>query len=145
MPTTPAICGIADAVVTALNGGTFETSFTATRVYLPQKDLKDLTALAVEVVPIVDAGAVSTRNQTEHQYQVNIGIRKKVANTNNATLDPLVYLCEQIASFFLTHAISGRNEKWIGCKSENTYDPNALDSHSVFQAVLQLTFRGFRS
>ena len=56
------VVDVADAVVTALNAGSFSQPFTAERAYLPCYELDDIKQLRVTVVPKTVEMQASTRN-----------------------------------------------------------------------------------
>lgn len=90
---------LADAVVSALNGQAFSLSFTAVRSYIGQRELKDLATLAVDVVPGEDTNDIIDREETQHILSVEIGVRQKVNDLTNATLDPLTALVDEIKDY----------------------------------------------
>lgn len=100
---------LADAVVTALNDGTFSLEFTAERHYLPRFKITkgELDELKVVVVPGAFTLERFERDGLQRDDQVTIGVLKKLAVPRTAThaqllaeVDPLIALCEEIALYF---------------------------------------------
>jgi len=83
---------IASAVATELNAapaGTFEPTFTAQRVYLPQYDLKDMIDLHVTVVPKGVVVQSASRAVSQYDYSIDVAVQKKLlAITAGGTTDP---------------------------------------------------------
>jgi hypothetical protein len=98
----PRVAVLGDQLVADLNGATFETSFQATRAYLPVMQLEDAEALRVTVVlpPDLEA-APDNRSEWEYRITVEVGVQKKFSKTpTNGDLDPLVRLLEQITDYY---------------------------------------------
>lgn len=102
--------GVADAVVAALNAGTFSQSFTAARSYAGWRlKLETLDGLRVDVVPAEYADtALASQGTDEAVCRVDVVVRKKLDPSDsssgvatNAAVDPLVALVEEIARFFM--------------------------------------------
>lgn len=110
--TQPVLASIADALVTALNGGTFETPFEAERSYGAWDErLETFETLQVDVVPLTvpnpeDQG-LATRGSLKYDYSIDVIVRKRfgakdqgaTGQISNAKIDPLVRLTEQILEF----------------------------------------------
>jgi hypothetical protein len=136
---------IADAVAAGLNDASLSQSFTATREYLPEIELADgATDLSVVVVPGRLASEWATRAASRTEHGVDIGIRKKLAadeSNDNATLDPLVRLVEEI-----TDLVKGaRPDDYptaICTRVENDpiYSRQHLRELRQFTAILRLTY-----
>ena len=136
---------VADAVVADLNAATLSQPVTAARTYLPQFDLKEMTTLHVTVVPKAEGIAVASRASTQHDYSVDVGVQKKLAAGNNAEIDPLMLLAQEIADYFRFRPLVGRPERWVRTEVKAPYSPEHLDQLRQFTSVVTLTFRGMRS
>jgi hypothetical protein len=134
------IADIADAVVTALNGHTFSQPFTAARAYRPVFDLKDMTDLHVTVVPKGVELTTAGRGLAQSDVQIDIGVQKKLASGDNAEIDPLLGLVQEIAEFIRATGRFG-DAAWV--KTENTpiYSQEHLGELRQFTSVLTLTLR----
>ena len=71
-----AIIPLADAVVAALNSGTFSQPFTAMRLYVPNFDLKDMKDLHVSVVPRGVELSTASRSLLQHDVQIDVAVQK---------------------------------------------------------------------
>jgi len=134
------IADIADAVVTALNGHTFSQPFTAARAYRPVFDLKDMTDLHVTVVPKGVELTTAGRGLAQSDVQIDIGVQKKLAAGDNAEIDALAALVQEIAQFVRA---TGRFGEAAWVKTENTpiYSAEHLGELRQFTSVLTLTLR----
>jgi hypothetical protein len=134
------IADIAEAVVTALNGHTFSQPFTAARAYRPVFDLKDMTDLHVTVVPKGVELTTAGRGLAQSDVQIDIGVQKKLAAGDNAEIDSLVGLVQEIAEFVRA---TGRFGEAAWVKTENTpiYSQEHLAELRQFTSVLTLTLR----
>jgi hypothetical protein len=134
------ITDIADAVVVALNGQTFSQPFTAARAYRAAFDLQEMKDLHVTVVPkgmeLVTAG----RGVAQSDLQIDIGVQKKLATGNDAEIDALMDLVQEIAEFIRATRQFGE-AVWV--KTENTpiYSQEHLGELRQFTSVLTLTLR----
>ena len=136
------IADIADAVVQQLNSHEFSVAFTAERHYSPQYSLAELEELKVSVVPKGIEIAPHSRNSLLKTVHVDIGVQKKLDSTSNESLDTLLALVDEIASF-----LTGRNldtdPKATWSKTEN--DPIYAQEHLVqfrqFTSVVTLSYK----
>jgi len=134
------IADIADAVVTALNDHTFSQPFTAVRAYRPVFDLKEMTDLHVTVVPKGVELTTAGRGLAQSDVQIDVGVQKKLAGGDNAEIDPLLGLVQEIAEFVRATGRFG-DAAWV--KTENTpiYSQEHLGELRQFTSVLTLTLR----
>ena len=134
------IADIAGAVVTALNGHTFSQPFTAARAYRPVFDLKEMTDLHVTVVPKGVELTTAGRGLAQSDVQIDIGVQKKLAGGDNAEIDALMGLVQEIAEFVRGTGRFG-DAAWV--KTENTpvYSQEHLGELRQFTSVLTLTLR----
>ena len=137
------ILQIIDAVVTELNAHTFSQPFTSERGYLPTFDLPEMSQLKVTVVPKEDDGKLDTRASSTHDYAIDIGIQKKPPNIDNAELDPLMLLTQEIADHFL-FGKQAAGATLISPTVRILYLQEHLQKLRQFTSVVTLTFRGWR-
>lgn len=139
------ITDIADAVVAQLNAGTFSQSFTAERAFLPVFELSDLKNVRVTVVPKGVAIIPGGRSHNQHDYAVDAAVQKKLDAADNAEIDPLVTLVDEIADFFrLKRLESYPGAVWLKTENEPVYSQEHLDQLRQFTGLLTFTFRVMR-
>jgi len=136
------ITDIADAVVTELNGHAFGQPFTAARHYRPLFDLAEMAALHVTVVPKGITVERADRSRNQEDVQLDVAVQKKFEKGDNAELDPLVGLVEEIAAHFRAGRLAAYPEA-VCVKTEHApiYAPEHMDELRKFTSVLTLTFR----
>ncbi|MGD9856514.1 MAG: hypothetical protein AB7U20_16325 [Planctomycetaceae bacterium] len=141
----PLITQVADAVVAELNAATFSQSFTATRAYVPRCELPDLKTLTVTVVPSSVSVTAAARGATQQDVAIDIAVQQKLDSEQNAALDPLLALAEEIAEHFRGKRVAGFQDA-IWSKTEFTalYAPEHLEQLRTFTSVVTLTFRIIR-
>jgi hypothetical protein len=138
------IIELADAIVSELNGHTFSQAFTAQRGYLPTFELQELDRLKVTVVPKEDEGRLDSRSSSAHDYAIDIGIQKKPKTIDNKYLDPLMYLAQEIADFFLFGKRPAA-ATLVAPQVRILYLQEHLLTLRQFTSVVTLTFRGWRA
>lgn len=137
------ILQLADALVADLNAHSFSPAFQAVRGYLPTFELPDMGTLRVTVVPKQDDGKLDTRSSSAHEFAIDIGIQIKPTAIANADLDPLMYLVQEIADYFLFGKRPG-GTTLINPQVRILYLQEHLHKFRQFTAVLTLTFKGWR-
>jgi hypothetical protein len=90
------IVEIADAVAAAINDGTYAEPVTAERAYRPSFDLEELGELKVTVVPRSVNTANLARQQSQVDCTVDVGLQQRVDAGDDARLDALLDLAEEI-------------------------------------------------
>ena len=139
------VTDIADAVVQELNAGTFSTPLEAKRHYRPIFDLAEMQDLHVTAVPKGLTIERLDRSRNQHDVQVDIAVQKKCQTADNAELDPLMALVEEIADFFRLRRLTAcPGAVWIRTENVPIYAPEHLDELRQFTSVLTLTFRVVR-
>lgn len=148
------IVDIADAMIAILNDASeseaLSQSFTASRYYVPIKDIKDLAVLWVSVVPTEinnEFFIISRGIRRNFEYTVDIGIQKVIgkgrmtADQINEACDPLMLLSEEITDLFNSPSLEGY-EAAKATKVENRpiYSPHHVDEYRVFTSVVSVTF-----
>lgn len=131
---------IAEAVVAALNGHTFSQPFTAQRAFRPVFDLAEMKDLHVTVVPKGVELSTAGRGLAQSDVQIDIGVQKKLAAGDNAEIDALIGLVQEVAEFVRATGRFG-DAAWV--KTENTpiYSQEHLGELRQFTSVLTLTLR----
>lgn len=138
----PLITQVAEAVVAALNAATFSQPIAAARSYLPRVELADLKTLKVTVVPSSVSIVTASRGQTQRDVAIDVAVQKKLANEQNADLDPLLTLAEEIAEHFRGKRLdSFPDAAWVKTEFKPIYAPEHIEQLRTFTSVLTLTFR----
>lgn len=144
---------IADAVVSLLSAGVvahaFGTgvTFTPARVYLPLKDAKDLTALAVLVYPAGDKSERLSRSATAlHEVAVQVGIYQRLpastdptAASANTTIDAFAEIGEKIADYFTPGQYGGAT--FVKTETPAIVDHEFLHEKRIMFSVIVATFQ----
>ena len=138
------VVDVSEAVVGDLNAGSFSQSFTAERHYLPLYDLKALKTLRVTVVPSGNAIEAKARRTAQHDVEIDVAVQQKLADTDNAAVDPLMTLVEEIADHFRFKRLTAPDAVWVKTENEPVYAQEHLDEYRVFTSLLTLTFRILR-
>lgn len=104
---------IVDALNNVANSDKFTEEFTAVRAYTLTKDWSDYTeAPEVIVIPRKEINQPEDRGDDRFTLGVGIAVIRQVADTNVATIDPLILLPESIRDFLM-------NRDMAGCEYEN--------------------------
>jgi len=134
------IADIAEAVKDDLNVETFSEDFAAVRSYQPTYELADMGTLHVTVVPKAIAETPGTRHSSHFNYDIDIGVQKKIAATTD--IDGLITLVREIAAFLARHRLVAQPEAlWVGTINEPIFAPDHLEQMRQFTSVLTVTYR----
>ena len=134
------IIDIADAVAAALNGHTFSQPFAAQRAYLAAFELKELKDLRVAVVPKGVEMTTAGRGISQSDVQIDVGVLKKLVSADNAEIDALMGLVQEIAEFVRATGRLG-GAAWVRSENLPIYSTEHLAEMRQFTSVLTLTFR----
>jgi len=134
------IANIAEAVVTALNGHTFSQPFTAVRAYRAAFDLKDMKDLHVTVVPKGAEMSTAGRGLSQSDVQIDIGVMKKLTAADNAEIDALMGLAQEIAEFVRATRQFG-DATWVRTENLPIYSQEHLAELRQLTSVLTLILR----
>lgn len=133
---------VADAVVAELNAATLSHPVQAERRYVPEYDLKDMKSLRVTVVPRELTVTSVSRDRLSYDAQVDIAVQQKFTEGDNAEIDPLVNLVEEIADRFrLKRLASYPAAIWSRTEHRVLYSPEHWIELRQFTSLLTLTFR----
>jgi hypothetical protein len=137
------VIDIAEAVVAELSSATFSLPIAPERHYRPIFDLEELKTLRVTVVP--KGIAIGSLSRISNQYDTSIDIAVQKRAADQAELDVLMLLVQEIAD----HLRLRRLTPFPGAlwqKTENTpvYSPEHLEQKQVFTSVLTITWRVVR-
>ncbi|MBX3356434.1 MAG: hypothetical protein KF724_12130 [Phycisphaeraceae bacterium] len=145
------ITDIADAVAARLNAGTFSMPFTAVRRYQPVYALDELATLRVSVVPRSLAIVGASRQTSQVDAQIDIGVQKRLSSSpaspasDEAEIDALLGLVEEIADWMRFARLPTTPEAvWVGVAQEPVVAGEHLEQHRQFTSILTVTYRMLR-
>lgn len=136
---------IADAVVAELNTMDLGSPLDAQRHYVPSFELKDMTNLRVSVVPKGLLITKSDRSNNTFDVLVDVAVQKKFNTGENAEIDPLMQLVQEIGDQFRLRRLDAfPAAHWIRTENTPIYSPEHWDELRQFTSVLTFTFRVIR-
>ena len=139
------VIDIADAVAAELNAapaGTFDPAFTAVRRVLPEFELSDLAELKVTVVPKAVEISGSTRSVGQLDFQIDIGVQKKLGKDLDTEVAGLCGLVDGIAGYLRRRALAAApHAVWVRTRNDPVYSPEHLADQRAFTSVLTVTYR----
>jgi hypothetical protein len=139
------IIDIADAVVATLNAAHLSQPVQAERFYLPEFELKDMGTLHISVVPAECEEELADRERDFGDYTIHVAVQQRVGKLDNATLDGLMSLVEEIGDLFRHQRLPGYEQaQWLKTENRPIYDPKHLKEHGQFTSLLVLTFQVVR-
>lgn len=132
----------------ALLGG---FSFVARHAMLPRKEFEDLQSLDVQTRPRGDVRSFAARKKTQHDYTIEIIVRKHIDKEDSLVAEELLLVAEKIADYWerddtttlQTRTLTGRDEKLVS-PVEMQFAEDKLQTHRLIVATILLTFRGWR-
>ncbi len=135
---------IAEAVKDALNAATLSQTFTATRVYAPDMELRlNEDAIAVRVWPAPE-GRVSTfasRGSIKRDYPVYVAVLRKCDVDTNATVDAYAALLEEIEDLFVGQRLTGYTSAFCTASEQVAlYTWENIRRNRQYVGVVKLTF-----
>lgn len=139
------ITDIADAIVAELNGATFSQPVTAVRSYLPQYDLTEMQNLHVTVVPKGVVLGSADRSRGQGDYSIDVAVQRKFAAGDNADLDGLTNLVEEIINHFRGRRLdSYPDAAWLKTEQTVLYAPEHMAELRQFTSIVTFTYRVLR-
>lgn len=132
------------AIVVDLNAATFETALQFNRVWLPRYDL--LTVAAGRqgwVLPSAERREPDSRSQWITEFDVQIGVVKKLADDDAADSDVEQRLIEQIADYYDQQRPTGiaMPLSAITCVP---LSQDHLERYQIYLGAVLLTFQSWR-
>lgn len=136
---------LADAVVDALNSGSWSRPFRAERHYLPHAELAELAApmVRVFVVPKSVGSEAADRNSTTETTEIDVAAIER-SDRSVASVDRVLALAEEIADYFWAHPVlpcGDRAARVTAVARDPIFAPGHLDTLSVTTCLITLTFR----
>lgn len=149
---TAPLIELADGIVTELNAQSWTQTFTATRVYSPVVDLKDLKTLSVMVMPRGVATTIDARGRVGLELSIVIGIRKALTALTNAVVDPLLNFADEITEHFRFlnfNPVGSDTAKYVGDEmvtDENwpAFSTEDLETQRQFTSLHSYTYHLFQ-
>lgn len=139
------ITDIADAIVAQLNGATFSQPVTAMRSYLPQYDLTEMQSLHITVVPKGVVLGSADRSRGQGDYSIDVAVQRKFAAGDNADLDGLTNLVEEIIDHFRGRRLdSYPDAAWLKTEQTVLYAPEHMAELRQFTSIVTFTYRVLR-
>lgn len=145
------IVEIAEAVKDALNAATLSQVFTASRVYVPVHELRDLKDLTVSVVPVdIENQLLDRRGDKLYTHHVDIGIQRVIGQGRmtddeiNAAVDPLMQLAQEMIDLFFPRELPIPTPPVPRCtdaQNRPIFAPAHLDEKRVFTSLVTLGFK----
>lgn len=136
------VTDIADAVVTALAAGDFSQSFTPVRRVLPLFELTDLSDLQVTVVPKAVGIMALSRSESQFDFEVDIGVQKKLGSDLDTEVASLLDLVEEIVDYMRQRSLTAAAYvKWVQTANDPVYAPGHLLEKRTFTSIVTLTYR----
>ncbi len=136
------ILQIADAVVAQLNAASLSQPVVAQRHYQPVFELREMKDLKVTVVPRGVTLVLAGRAVDLDEFQVDVGVQKKVASVEAAHLDPLIALVAEMAQLFRGKRLNALpGAIWTKSVIDPLYAPEHLELYRQFTSVLTLSFK----
>lgn len=142
------IAGIADAITAAIAAEAdaspgFTQTFTPERVYVPEKDYKDVSALTVKVFARAAERSRESRGSIRKDVEIDITVAKRIDQltdptdaASNSQLDEMQELVEELADFI---ANNGPYDEapCFRVDTDPIFDFEYLRSHRVFVALIK--------
>lgn len=124
---------------------TFAVVFTPERRYLPAYDLHELTDLAVTVVPHPEpADELASRDREQHDARVWVAVQQRVDPDDNAAIDALMDLVEQLKAWVRGHSIAdATGARYVRLENKPAFSPEKLRTQRLFTSVITVTYRKF--
>ncbi|MEO1535558.1 MAG: hypothetical protein AAFS11_08365, partial [Planctomycetota bacterium] len=124
------------------DGDGFTEPVEAVRAYRPSYDLEQLGELRVSVVPRSVTTANLARQQSQVDCTVDVGLQQRVDAGDDARLDALLDLAEQIGDHLRHKRLPGYPQAaWLSIEHEPVVAAEHLDERSSLTTVLSVTYR----
>ena len=136
------VIDIADAVVGAIQAGSYGEPVAVERKYRPAFELADLTQVQITVVPRSVSITTATRDSSYFDCAIDVGVQKKVNADQAEDIDALMTLVEAIADQLRMKRLDDAPEAaWVSIENEPAFASEHLDQQRVFTSVLTVTYR----
>lgn len=132
---------LAEALKNELNTHTFTLDFTAERTAMPDLSPQDCEELKVLVVASAHDIEPHTRANDRHDMTIDVAVIKRLGDTTNSSVDPLVNLVDELAAYLKRLRVNSRSP--LSVSNRPLYDYARLKERSLFLSVLHVTYRAF--
>lgn len=134
---------LADAVLYEINAKeTWSIPFTASRLAVPRKEIKDLNEVTVSVIPSSVQYQREARDYMRYTVVVDIGIQKHLDGNETDAVGELGSLTDQIAQYMTGRKLSQmKSAKNIGTSNDPIYVQEHLLQKRVFTSVISLKYQ----
>jgi len=135
---------IAEAVKDALNAAKLSQAFTATRVYVPELEVRlNADAIAVRVWPDPEgrSSKFETRGAMRRTYPVYVAVLRKCNVDDNAVVDAYMALLEEIEDLFAGKSLDGYTSAvCVSTEQVVAYAWESVRAKRQYTGVVKLTF-----
>ena len=137
------ITDLTDAVVYDLNSKTdWSVPFTAERVATARKDIRELNAISVSVIPASVQYQREARDFMRYTRVIDIGIQKHLDGNEADAVSELGSLVDEIAQYLSGRKLSHKpNAKQIGLTNDPIYFQEHLLQKRVFTSVVSVKYQ----
>lgn len=122
-------------------------ALSVSRSYLPRFDAPELAEGTYQVIvsPAGEETRRITRGTLGVEYSIEIGVCAKLANDDNATVDAVLAVLEQMSTYWFQYGLTGGAATWI--RNEVLAWPNRemIGEGGVAFAIWVAVFEGARS
>ena len=114
----------------------------AERKVLPVFEIKDLAELKVTVVPKSLELEPITRGATQRQFQIDIGVQKKITGDADTQATDLIMLVDEMVSYLQKRSLDTKPAAvWVKSTNEPVYDRVHLSQERVFTSLITVSYR----
>ena len=141
------VAQIVDAVVTQLNTLSLNQSYTATKTYNPEFDVKNASTLQVQVSPISYETQKENRIQTRDDIVISIGLQKKISidtttgsftqSEVEAMMETVEDMLNGIRGFDIDAPIRAHQTSAI---AQPLFYPDHLYDHAIYTGIILLSY-----
>ncbi|MFA5291947.1 MAG: hypothetical protein WC496_02820 [Phycisphaerae bacterium] len=132
---------ISDALVAALNGGSFGKQFVAKMSVLPPFEIKDLSDLQVTVIPRNVDVSILSRDKNMYDHTIDVAIQKKLDAPIEPEFDSLVAFCFELVSAISQTDLRDINVCYSGVAIDPLYSLDDLAQDGIFTSVLSVKYK----
>lgn len=137
---------VAEILTDASGVGLLSQDFEAERVYVPNYDSATETALRVQVIAMPQTTTeIAAGDWDAHDYFVEIGIFKKVDQTDTDAIDAMIQFTEEVRSFLRDNAGEIDGAQWMAPEIDGLYSIEELRTKNVFASTQRVTYRSYES
>lgn len=107
-------------------------------------DLKDLDEANATIRDLDDQWIFASRGKTQHDYFIEVCLRRQVASDTDVQIKTLKYSLEQIDKYYRNRVIAGRYERLNRVEQRRIVDDEQLKKLRIVKASFILIFRGWQ-